>query len=562
MTTTHFHQSIQLIVLTLLWSQLAHARTDCSQVTQIPQTECEALLDLYQRTNGHAWKKKWDWGYTNEPCDWHSRKNSVFAVAGVTCKSGHVTVLHLNNNRLNGPIPQSISHLTQLRYLFLAKNRLTGPIHDSLSNLSQLTKLWLNDNELSGTIPDFLGKLDQLKELLLNGNQFEGTISEVINQLNQLDFLNLAQNQFSGLFPKSLTSLSKLIIDDKHLSNSICVIVTQIPQAECRSLYEFYRQTNGPVWKNNAGWNNTKTPCDWQGITCHDGHVTRLELSDNQVSGSIPKSMGYSLSKLTNLKLDNNQLSGTIPPSFGHLTQLTTLELNHNQLSGTIPVQIGYLSQLQRLVLSNNQLSGLIPMSIGKLSRLELLELSKNQLSGYIPTSLKHLKRLSSLNLSGNQNLTGSICPAVTQIPQAECEVLVHLYHSTNGDHWKNNKGWNSTNTPCDWKGISCNDGHVTRLELDYNQLSGPIPKSIGNLSQLKSLSLDSNKISGPIPESIGYLSQLQRLVLSNNQLSGPIPKSIGNLSQLKNLYLSDNQLSCDEIPTSLKNSSTTVRCW
>jgi len=33
-------------------------------------------------------------------------------------------------------------------------------------------------------------------------------------------------------------------------------------------------------------------------------------------------------------------------------------------------------------------------------------------------------------------------------------------------------------------------------------------------------------------------------------------------LSQLKNLYLSDNQLSCDEIPTSLKNSSTTVRCW
>ncbi|RKZ79944.1 MAG: hypothetical protein DRR19_24310 [Candidatus Parabeggiatoa sp. nov. 1] len=540
MTTTHFHQSIQLIVLALLFLglPLAHARTDCTQVTQIPQTECEARLDLYQRTKGHAWKKKWDWGYTNEPCDWHSRKNSAFAVAGVTCKSGHVTVLHLNNNRLNGPIPQSISHLTQLRYLFLAKNRLTGPIPDSLSNLSQLTKLWLNDNELSGTIPDLLGKLDQLKELLLNGNQFKGTISEVINQLNQLDFINLAQNQFSGLFPKSLTSLSKLIIDDKHLTHSVCTIVTQIHQAECRSLYEFYRQTNGPVWKNNAGWNKSKTPCDWQGITCHDGHVTRLELSDNQVSGSIPNSMGYTLSQLTSLKLAHNQLSGKIPPSFGHLTQLTTIELNHNQLSGTIPVPIGYLSQLERL------------------------ELSKNKLSGYIPTSLKHLKRLSSLNLSGNQNISGSICPYVTEIPQAECEALLHMYHSTKGKHWKNNNGWNSTNTPCDWKGISCNYGHVTRLELDYNQLSGPIPKSIGNLSQLKSLSLDSNKISGPIPESIGYLSQLQRLVLSNNQLSGPIPESIGNLSQLKNLYLSDNQLSCDEIPTSLKNSSTTVRCW
>ncbi len=540
MTTTPFHQSIQLIVLALLvlGLPLAHARTDCSQVTQIPQTECEALLDLYQRTKGYAWKKKWDWGYTNEPCDWHSRKNSVFAVAGVTCKSGHVTMLLLNNNRLNGPIPQSIGHLKHLRYLFLAKNRLTGPIPDSLGNLSQLTKLWLNDNELSGTIPDFLGKLDQLKELLLNGNQFNGTISEVINQLNQLDFLNLAQNQFSGLFPKSLTSLSKLIIDDKHLTHSVCAIVTQIPQAECRSLYEFYRRTNGPVWKNNAGWNKSKTPCDWQGITCHDGHVTRLELSHNQVSGSIPNSMGYTLSQLTSLKLGHNQLSGKIPSSLGHLTQLTTLELNNNQLSGHIPVPIGYLSQLQRLVLSNNQLSGLIPRSIGKLSRLERLELSKNQLSGYIPTSLKHLKRLSSLNLSGNQNLSGSICPAVTQIPQVECEALLHLYHSTKGSHWKKNKGWNRTNTPCDWQGVSCQNRHVTRLYLSSNQLSGPIPKSIGNLSQLKSLSLDSNKISGPIPE------------------------SIGNLSQLKNLYLSDNQLSCDEIPTSLKNSSTTVRCW
>ena len=543
MTTTPFHQSIQLIVLALLvlGLPLAHARTDCSQVTQIPQTECEALLDLYQRTKGQAWKNKWGWGQSNEPCDWHSRKTSVFAVAGVTCKSGHVTMLLLNNNRLNGPIPQSISHLTQLRYLFLAKNRLTGPIPDSLGNLSQLTKLWLNDNELSGTVPDFLGKLDQLKELLLNGNQFNGTISEVINQLDQLDFLNLAQNQFSGLFPKSLTSLSKLIIDDKHLTySSVCAIIIEIPQAECRFLYEFYRRTNGPVWKNNAGWNKTKTPCDWQGITCYDGHVTRLELSHNQVSGSIPNSMGYTLSQLTSLKLGHNQLSGKIPSSLGHLTQLTTLELNNNQLSGKIPVPIGYLSQLQQLVLSHNQLSGFIPRSLGKLSQLQQLVLSENQLSGFIPTSLKNLKLKSSINLSGNQKLSGSICPFVTQIPQVECEALLHLYHSTKGKNWQNNNGWNRTNIPCGWNGVSCNNGHVTRLYLYSNQLSGPIPESIGNLSQLESL------------------------LLSSNQLSGPIPKSIGNLSQLELLYLSGNQLSCDEIPSSLTSiwSGTEVSCY
>jgi Leucine-rich repeat (LRR) protein len=489
--THYFHKSIPLSVLTLLllWSSFVHARTDCTQVPQIPKTECETLHDFQQRTNGQAWKNKWGWGETNEPCDWHSRKNSISAVAGVTCESGHVTMLHLNNNRLNGTIPQSISHFKKLRYLFIAKNRLHGPIPDSLGNLSQLTKLWLNDNELSGTIPDYLGNLDQLKELLLNGNQFEGTISEVINKLKQLDFLNLAQNQFSGRFPKSSINLSKLIIDDKHLSDFICFVVTQIPQAECKALFEFYRQTNGPLWKNHAGWNKGNTPCDWQGITCNNGHVTGLELSDNNVSGPIPKSMGYSLSQLTSLKLDNNQLSGQIPSSLGHLSQLTILELNNNQLSGEIPVPIGYLSQLQRLVLSNNQLSGSIPASFKKLK--------------------------SFINLSGNQNLSGSICPFVTQIPQAECEALQHLYHSTNGDHWKNNKDWNWTNTPCDWNGVNCNDGHVTQLSLN------------------------------------------------NNQLSGPIPKSIGNLSQLNVLYLGGNQLSCDEIPSSLTRlgSGISVTC-
>jgi len=512
--TTHFHNSIPLIILALLFfgPPLAHARTNCSHVTQIPQTECEALLDLYHRTNGHAWKNKWGWGETYKPCQWHSRRNRVFAIAGVTCKGGHVITLHLNNNRLNGPIPQSISQLKQLRYLFLAKNRLTGPIPDALGNLSQLTKLWLNDNELSGTVPEFLGKLEQLKELLLNGNQFEGKILEVINQLNQLDFLNLAQNKFSGVFPKSLTSLNRLIIDDKHLSLSICSIVTQIPQAECRSLFEFYSQTNGPVWKNNAGWNLTQTPCDWQGITCFDGHITQLELSNNQVSGPIPESMGYTLSQLTRLKLDKNQLSGKIPSSLGHLSQLTTLELNNNQLSGSIPVPIGYLNQLQQLVLSNNQLSGPIPKSLGKLRQLQRLDLHSNQLSGFIPTSLKNLKL--SINLSGNQNLKGSICPAVTQIPQVECEALLHLYHSTNGEHWRTNEGWNRTNTPCNWKGIVCQNGHITQL------------------------------------------------VLSNNKLIGPIPKSIGNLSQLKNLSLGGNQLSCDEIPSSLRRSGTLVSCY
>ena len=46
-----------LIGLTLLLTQshLIQAATDCSTVTQISLTECDALIDLYNNTDGPNW---------------------------------------------------------------------------------------------------------------------------------------------------------------------------------------------------------------------------------------------------------------------------------------------------------------------------------------------------------------------------------------------------------------------------------------------------------------------------------------------------------------------------
>jgi len=50
-------------------------------------------------------------------------------------------------------------------------------------------------------------------------------------------------------------------------------------------------------------------------------------------------------------------------------------------------------------------------------------------------------------------------CAVVTEIPVAECETLIALYNNTDGEHWSDNTGWNVTNTPCSWYGITCNGG-------------------------------------------------------------------------------------------------------
>jgi hypothetical protein len=56
-------------------------------------------------------------------------------------------------------------------------------------------------------------------------------------------------------------------------------------------------------------------------------------------------------------------------------------------------------------------------------------------------------------------------CNAVTEISKVECQSLLELYHSTEGPNWSNNEGWNVTNTPCAWYGITCGNQGVTKID-------------------------------------------------------------------------------------------------
>ncbi|NJO15267.1 MAG: hypothetical protein HC877_05835 [Thioploca sp.] len=312
-----------------------------------------------------------------------------------------------------------------------------------------------------------------------------------------------------------------------------CSNVTIIPITECEVLLTLYNQTNGATWQKNTGWNENNTPCQWWGVNCDNGYVTKLYLENNNLNGSIPDSLGQ-LNQLQELSLSNNQLSHFIPDSLGQLRRLRILYLSGNHLESFIPNSLGNLVNLQGLYLNSNQLNGSIPESLGNLEQLQTLSLNNNQLNAAIPESLGNLRHLQGLDLSHNQ-LTGSIPRPLINLKKLQRLKLDYNQLSGTLPEWLeklSNLQW---------------------LVLNDNQLSGSIPNSFGNLNYLQVLYLDNNQLTGIIPESLGNLANLQQLVLENNQFSGTIPEALGNLNNLQDLYLSNNEL-CGDIPSTLMN--------
>ncbi len=144
--------------------------------------------------------------------------------------------------------------------------------------------------------------------------------------------------------------------------------------------------------------------------------------------------------------------------------------------------------------------------------------------------------------------------PSVAQAQTAaERAALVALYDATDGDNWTDNTHWKSQEPVGDWYGVTVENGAVTGLDLDLNNLRGELPSAIGDLTSLEQLFLENNSLSGAIPSEIGNMTSLKWLILKNNSLSGAIPTEIGNLTNLDQLHLENNSLS-GEIPTEIEN--------
>ena len=110
-------------------------------------------------------------------------------------------------------------------------------------------------------------------------------------------------------------------------------------------------------------------------------------------------------------------------------------------------------------------------------------------------------------------------------------------------------RGWLSNESVCAWQLVGCDEEQrVKSLSLDYTNLRGTLPASLGALSRLEALDLEGNFLSGTVPSQLGSLASLVQLGLGGtNRLSGALPATLcAPLGRIVGAGLPGAKLSCD----------------
>lgn len=184
-----------------------------------------------------------------------------------------------------------------------------------------------------------------------------------------------------------------------------------------KALIDLYNSTDGDRWTRNDNWCSDLPLSEWYGITTNkeagisdDDGVARIALSNNNLTGTIPSSIGLLSGGRIGATLSSNHISGTLPKEAFRLAALdlgnneidaieapddpseimaTNIFLYNNRISGPLPEYLGHAPVLRYLRLENNRFTGPVPSSYSRLIASNAgLYLNGNELSGRIPDEI------------------------------------------------------------------------------------------------------------------------------------------------------------------------------
>ncbi|PRQ47150.1 putative leucine-rich repeat-containing, plant-type, leucine-rich repeat domain, L [Rosa chinensis] len=409
--------------------------------------------------------------------------------------STSLQVLDLSSNSLNSSVFHWIANVSNnFVNIQLSSNLLKGPIPDVFTSMLSLVALDLSYNQLEGGIPEGFQNLCSLESLTLLSNSLSENIIDSIKTLscaeNTLETLNLRENQFWGSLP-NLKRFSKL-----------------------RELDLSSNQLNGSLPESVGQLSS----------------LEQLFLSENSLTGVITESHFLNLSRLQMLSLSDNRFSINLSSDWNPPFQLSgALDMSGYKLGPAFPKWILTQTNLTRLYLSNAGLSGLLPNKFWDLcSGLVYLNLSMNQIHGKVP----NLSTTSLFRVDLSSNLLSGAVPSIPR-RLSRLDLSKNLFSGP-------------PSSLCTT--LTLPPSNLYALDLSENLLSGELPNCWIQFQNLEQLNLGRNKLSGMIPSSLGSIQGIAVLRLNRNNFSGELP-SLENCTSLVMVDLGDNNLS-GKIPT------------
>lgn len=283
------------------------------------QSERNALMALYNATNGDQWKVRTGWG-TLQPLDqWH----------GVTTDAGgHVIKLELNDNQLVGSIPASIAQLSQLSRLNLQDNQLSGELPIEISNMTHLQSISLGNNQLSGTIPASIWLMPSLTSIFIQNNRFTGDIPEEAR--NKYYWTTQISPPSEVVFPQQ----EGYGFNSKTATDNV---------AERNALIAFYNAIGKDNWGGRSdNWCSAKPLEEWYGVGVNSKGVNRIYLAYRGLAGDLSVAATKFADALTDYSVlwffdcRGNQMTGGFPTALARFPNLEYLRISGNRLAGII----------------------------------------------------------------------------------------------------------------------------------------------------------------------------------------------------------------------------------
>ncbi|PHT31144.1 hypothetical protein CQW23_27481 [Capsicum baccatum] len=447
----------------------------------------------------------------------------------------YMSGVDLSCNQLSCEIPKELGNLTEIHGLNLSHNHLTGEIPSESSNLQNIESLDLSYNNLTGRIPTQLLKLTTLEVFTVAHNNLTGRTPQSSAQFATFSESSYEGNPFLCGLPLNISCTEPREIPIYPPAPNCCEDDASFLAMESFYISFLVAYANVVVAVVVVLWLNPKISIgslefiQLLSNTNYQHHLRLLSLSKCNIGGDFPNWLLQNNSKLGQLHLDGNAFTGSLQLPF--LPNLKTLDISNNKIRGKLPPNIGSIfpnlfvsimsnnmlevsdniNNFENLYLDGNNFSGPIPQKLSTALFLSSLDLSENNLSGNIPAWLGNISSLRSLALSRN-HLKGHIPPDYCRLEALDlCEnnlpSCFSAFQNLKHVHLRKNK-----------------------LQREFN--IGAIPKWLGSTFDITILLLKGNRLQGTIPPLLYHARYLRMLDISHNNLSGPIPHCLGNITQ------------------------------